>query len=311
MNRKFSRMISLFLSLVICFSCVVFADIQEIKCNHIKGEIILELNSDNLGKALLDFAGNKEKDIDMFFYDGPLDFYYQEEQLLEDSKNSFIDLITNELMENKFIKDYALYCYEAGYLEDIDKSILEKELYAELKEDINSDFEEYYASYPYMYKALKDLEYKSVKVVYDVYTYLPEKVSTEIKMTVYILSDDINNNIVVPIHLIVDEEGVLINSDIVLTLYDIISKQENKITKAQIFKTVTAPVVAESTKLSTGFMKELGSFVSASFIFLLKNKAKIKEGKICAINSITPIFCEPKTPPPTAKIINAGPALMQ
>ena len=43
-------------------------------------------------------------------------------------------------------------------------------------------------------------------------------------MNIYILSDDINNSITIPVHFIVDEKGVLINSDIVLTLFDITDK---------------------------------------------------------------------------------------
>lgn len=219
MNKKFSRVVSLFLSIIMCFSCVAFADGQDVDCKHIKGEFVLELNSENISKALLDLAGNKEEDIEKFFYDGPLDFYYQEEELYKDSENGIVDLLTKELLSNKYVQDGLKY-----YVEDLS----DKEIYEELKEEMYSELEDFYMGYPYAYESIKGLEYKSMKVVYDIYTYLPDKLNTEIKMTIYILSDDINNNIVIPIEVVIDENALLVNSEIVLTMYDIVSKLQKE-----------------------------------------------------------------------------------
>jgi len=229
MNKKFSRVVSLFLSIIMCFSSVIFAEDVNVDCKHIKGEFVLELNNENLGKALLDLAGNKEEHIEKFFYDGPLDFYYQEEQLYKDSENGIVDLLTNELISNKFIQDGFKY-----YADDLS----EKEIYEELKEEMYYELEDFYMAYPYAYENLRDLEYKSMKIVYDIYTYLPEKINTEVRLTIYILSDDIHNNIVIPIEFVIDENALLINSNIVLTMYDIASKLQKESGISNDFTTI-------------------------------------------------------------------------
>ena len=228
MFKKSKRIISLILCMIMCFSCSVFASEPTNSCTHIKGELNIDINSENICKSLLDLAGNKEEDIDLFFYNGPLDIYYQEEELYRDSKDGFIEDIYNEIIKNTYFKEIFDYYVSEEFpnITKNDRVLLERETYQELKEDIEYNFEDYYMTYPYLYKGLKDLEYKSIKIVYDIYTYLPNEIKTDVKMNIYILSDDINNSITIPVHFIVDEKGVLINSDIVLTLFDIASRIE-------------------------------------------------------------------------------------
>ena len=236
MNKRFSRVISLVLCIVMCFGCTVFASEPTSSCNHIKGELVIDLNNENIAKAFLDLGGNKEEDIDMFFYDGPLDFYYQEEELYNDSENGLIDLVTDELMKNEYIREYIEYYYEDDFkgLNKTEKKLLEREIYEELKEEMAYVFEDYYIGYPYVYKFFKELEYNSIKVVYDIYTYLPDKVNTDIKLTVYVLSDNVNNNITIPLHLIIDENAILISNDIVFSVYDLACKIDSKAPFASI-----------------------------------------------------------------------------
>ena len=236
MNKKFSRVVSLILCIVMCFSCTVFASEPINHCNHIKGELVIDLNNENIAKAFLDLGGNKEEDIDMFFYDGPLDFYYQEEELYNDSENGLIDLVTDELMKNEYVREYIEYYYEEDFkgLNKTEKKLLEREIYEELKEDMAYVFEGYYMGYPHIYKFFNELEYNSIKVVYDIYTYLPDKVNTDIKLTVYVLSDNVNNNITIPLHLIIDENAILISNDIVFSVYDLACKIDSNAPFASI-----------------------------------------------------------------------------
>ena len=53
MNKKMSRFICLLLSMIMCFSCTVFASEPINNCNHIKGELVLDINSENFSKAYL------------------------------------------------------------------------------------------------------------------------------------------------------------------------------------------------------------------------------------------------------------------